>query len=150
MCGKGVDRHLFCLYVVSKYLGLESPFLKTALSEPWRLSTSQSPHGQTGRVDHRNSGGGGFGPVADDGYGVSYMITGENELNFHITSKASCRTTVQMQITFWNIWRIVYISSNFLFFHCRTQKCFRSRLNEPWPIFKIYSNNFEYHHNRNV
>ena len=28
MTGGGVDRHLFCLYVVSKYLGLESPFLK--------------------------------------------------------------------------------------------------------------------------
>ena len=41
MCGKGIDRHLFCLYVVSKYLGIESPFLKEVLSEPWRLSTSQ-------------------------------------------------------------------------------------------------------------
>ncbi len=28
MTGKGVDRHLFCLYVVSRYLELESPFLK--------------------------------------------------------------------------------------------------------------------------
>lgn len=27
MCGKGVDRHLFCLYVVSKYLEVDSPFL---------------------------------------------------------------------------------------------------------------------------
>lgn len=26
--GAGVDRHLFCLYVVSRYLGVESPFLK--------------------------------------------------------------------------------------------------------------------------
>ena len=41
MCGKGVDRHLFCLYVISNYLGVDSPFLKEALSEPWRLSTSQ-------------------------------------------------------------------------------------------------------------
>ena len=37
----GIDRHMFCLYVVSKYLGIESPFLKEVLSEPWRLSTSQ-------------------------------------------------------------------------------------------------------------
>lgn len=29
MCGKGIDRHLFCLYVISKYLELDSPFLKT-------------------------------------------------------------------------------------------------------------------------
>jgi carnitine O-palmitoyltransferase 1, liver isoform len=41
MTGRGVDRHLFTLYVVSKYLGIDSPFLKEVLSEPWRLSTSQ-------------------------------------------------------------------------------------------------------------
>jgi carnitine O-palmitoyltransferase 1 len=41
MTGKGVDRHLFCLYVVSKYLQIDIPFLKEVLSEPWRLSTSQ-------------------------------------------------------------------------------------------------------------
>jgi carnitine O-palmitoyltransferase 1 len=41
MTGKGIDRHLFCLYVVSKYLGEDSPFLAEVLSEPWRLSTSQ-------------------------------------------------------------------------------------------------------------
>ncbi len=28
MTGGGIDRHLFCLYIVSKYLGEESPFLK--------------------------------------------------------------------------------------------------------------------------
>jgi carnitine O-palmitoyltransferase 1 len=28
MCGKGIDRHLFCLYVISKYLEVDSPFLK--------------------------------------------------------------------------------------------------------------------------
>lgn len=28
MTGAGIDRHLFCLYVVSQYLGVESPFLK--------------------------------------------------------------------------------------------------------------------------
>lgn len=39
MCGRGIDRHLFCLYVVSKYLEVDSPFLKEILSEPWRLST---------------------------------------------------------------------------------------------------------------
>jgi carnitine O-palmitoyltransferase 1 len=41
MTGKAIDRHLFCLYVVSKYLEIESPFLTEVLSEPWRLSTSQ-------------------------------------------------------------------------------------------------------------
>lgn len=27
MTGAGIDRHLFCLYLVSKYLGVSSPFL---------------------------------------------------------------------------------------------------------------------------
>lgn len=101
MCGKGIDRHLFCLYVVSKYLEVESPFLNEVLSEPWRLSTSQTPHGQTGRMDlnkHPNciSAGGGFGPVADDGYGVSYIIAGENLIFFHISNKMSSKQTVSL------------------------------------------------------
>lgn len=28
MTGQGIDRHLFCLYVVSRYLGEDSPFLR--------------------------------------------------------------------------------------------------------------------------
>lgn len=31
MCGKGIDRHLFCLYVISKYLEVDSPFLKEVI-----------------------------------------------------------------------------------------------------------------------
>ena len=30
MTGKGIDRHLFALYVVSKYLNLDSEFLKVS------------------------------------------------------------------------------------------------------------------------
>ncbi|CAL1297471.1 unnamed protein product [Larinioides sclopetarius] len=98
MCGKGIDRHLFCLYVVAKYLNVESPFLNEVLSEPWRLSTSQTPHGQTDMMDlkknpHHISAGGGFGPVADDGYGVSYIIAGEDIVFFHISSKISSLET---------------------------------------------------------
>lgn len=98
MCGKGIDRHLFCLFVVSKYLEVDSPFLKEVLSEPWRLSTSQTPHGQTDKLDPSKnpdfiSAGGGFGPVADDGYGVSYIIAGENIIFFHVSAKKSCPTT---------------------------------------------------------
>ncbi|XP_063986769.1 carnitine O-palmitoyltransferase 1, liver isoform isoform X2 [Diachasmimorpha longicaudata] len=98
MIGKGIDRHLFCLYVVSKYLEVDSPFLKEVLSEPWKLSTSQTPHGQTTKIDlkkHPNclSAGGGFGPVADDGYGVSYIIAGEDLVFFHISSKTSSPET---------------------------------------------------------
>lgn len=98
MCGKGIDRHLFCLYVVSKYLEVDSPFLKEVLSEPWRLSTSQTPHRQTEFLDLKDypkhlCGGGGFGPVADDGYGVSYLIAGEDVVFFHVSSKKSSPET---------------------------------------------------------
>lgn len=100
MCGKGIDRHLFCLYVVSKYLEVDSPFLREVLSEPWRLSTSQTPHNQTSLLDLSKfpdfiSAGGGFGPVADDGYGVSYLIAGEDHLFFHVSSKRSSPETVR-------------------------------------------------------
>uniref|UniRef100_A0A8C2S8H2 Carnitine O-palmitoyltransferase 1, muscle isoform n=1 Tax=Capra hircus TaxID=9925 RepID=A0A8C2S8H2_CAPHI len=98
MTGAGIDRHLFCLYVVSKYLAVDSPFLKEVLSEPWRLSTSQTPPQQVELFNlDRNpdyvSSGGGFGPVADDGYGVSYILVGEDLINFHISSKFSCPET---------------------------------------------------------
>ncbi|XP_061927996.1 carnitine O-palmitoyltransferase 1, liver isoform isoform X2 [Apis cerana] len=98
MCGKGIDRHLFCLYVVSKYLEVDSPFLKEVLSEPWKLSTSQTPHGQTSLINLKKypnciSAGGGFGPVADDGYGVSYIIAGEDLIFFHISCKRSSPQT---------------------------------------------------------
>uniref|UniRef100_A0A2H6N6Z3 carnitine O-palmitoyltransferase n=1 Tax=Micrurus carvalhoi TaxID=3147026 RepID=A0A2H6N6Z3_9SAUR len=95
MTGAGIDRHLFCLYVVSKYLAVESPFLKEVLAEPWRLSTSQTPqqHIDLDKNPGMESSGGGFGPVADDGYGVSYIIVGENLINFHISSKFSCIET---------------------------------------------------------
>ena len=104
MCGRGIDRHLFCLYVVSKYLEVDSPFLKEVLSEPWRLSTSQTPHGQTTKLDlakHPDclSAGGGFGPVADDGYGVSYIIAGEDLIFFHISSKKSSPDTVTFRLS---------------------------------------------------
>uniref|UniRef100_A0A672N220 carnitine O-palmitoyltransferase n=1 Tax=Sinocyclocheilus grahami TaxID=75366 RepID=A0A672N220_SINGR len=99
MTGKGIDRHLFCLYLVSKYLGEDSAFLKEVLSEPWRLSTSQTPLQQVDLFDLKRhpeyvTSGGGFGPVADDGYGVSYIILGEDLINFHISSKHSSPETV--------------------------------------------------------
>lgn len=102
------------------------------LSEPWRLSTSQTPQQQLNLVDIQKfpkyvGAGGGFGPVsvsltvnlseccwsvvfyfyftkftrivclqvADDGYGVSYIIVGENLITFHISSKFSSPETVR-------------------------------------------------------
>lgn len=100
MTGSGIDRHLLCLYIMSKYLNVDSPFLKKVrttpelfpffarfsvhlrktalllsvfllqvLSEPWRLSTSQTPQQQLNLVDINKfpkyvGAGGGFGPVS--------------------------------------------------------------------------------------
>lgn len=100
MTGSGIDRHLLCLYIVSKYLGIDSLFLEKVrrisesfsilsiftqpllkqshcsqcdalqvLSEPWRLSTSQTPQQQLNLVDINKfpkyvGAGGGFGPVS--------------------------------------------------------------------------------------
>jgi hypothetical protein len=81
----GLDRHLFALYVVSQGTNIKSEFLNRALSMQWRLSTSQQPQNQTGEWDPRRdanqvSPGGGFGPVTDDGYGVSYMVASDDEV----------------------------------------------------------------------
>ena len=39
------------------------------------------------------SPGGGFGPVSDSGYGVSYMIPDDDVIFFHVSSKVSCKDT---------------------------------------------------------
>lgn len=54
---------------------------------------------------------GGFGPVADDGYGVSYIIAGEDLLFFHISSKASCSSTVDSS-PYWEIVQEFFNFSN--------------------------------------
>jgi carnitine O-palmitoyltransferase 1 len=107
MIGQGIDRHLFGLFCVSVAMGVDSPFLKAALSAPWKLSTSQQPQQQTELWDIKNkawedriSPGGGFGPVSPEGYGVSYMVSGEKEIFFHISAMKSvegkpARTNVQ-------------------------------------------------------
>lgn len=37
--------------------------------------------------------GGGFGPVSDDGYGVSYLFPSDDRIFFHVSSKHSCQQT---------------------------------------------------------
>lgn len=98
MCGRGVDRHFFCLYVMSKYLKLDSSFLQEVMSEPWRLSTSQTPMGQAAKIDYKKipgflNPGAGFGPVTYDGYSVSYIVSGEDLISFHVSSKKNCPIT---------------------------------------------------------
>lgn len=50
--------------------------------------------GNAPRASSRLSSHRGFAlQVADDGYGVSYILVGENLINFHISSKFSCPET---------------------------------------------------------
>jgi carnitine O-palmitoyltransferase 1 len=104
MCGQGIDRHLFALYVVQRYLEESSPFMEKIMPPTYLLSTSQTPMSQVSeesaikemsaeRKLNMVTAGGGFGPVADRGYGVSYILAGENQVSFHISSKRSADNT---------------------------------------------------------
>lgn len=101
MNGKGIDRHLFALYVVCKGLGQENEFLQNILTIPWTLSTSQTPHTQQTAVPDPNwksfndklCAGGGFGTVDCNGYGVAYLFPNDYRIFFHISSKKSCDKT---------------------------------------------------------
>jgi carnitine O-palmitoyltransferase 1 len=89
MTGKGIDRHLFVLYILSRGAGVESPFLEHYIRQPWKLSTTQVIISmffnqlflQIGYVtdlldeDGPNNKeqcwlGGSFGATTKDGYGV--------------------------------------------------------------------------------
>ncbi|KAI6172014.1 Carnitine O-palmitoyltransferase [Aphelenchoides besseyi] len=109
MCGQGIDRHLFALYVVQRYLEESSPFMDKIMPPTYLLSTSQTPmsqceeeitkelHLSASRRLNMITAGGGFGPVSDKGYGVSYIIAGENQISFHISSKRSADNTSSNQ-----------------------------------------------------
>lgn len=79
MAGQGFDRHMLMLKVISMHQKLPLPeiYRDKAWMMEFELSTSQTP-------SQRGSGGG-FGPVAPEGYGVSYLVK-ENYLYFHISS----------------------------------------------------------------
>ena len=75
---------------------VKSSFLDEFVSEKWRLSTSQTAVYQMIQhsVDWRELHcGGGFNAVDENGYGVSYIIGGENALFFHISSRFSSPNT---------------------------------------------------------
>lgn len=101
MNGKGIDRHLFALYVASRGLGYDCKFLGDLLTRPWILSTSQTPHTQQTNVPDPNwksfndklCSGGGFMAVAENGYGISYLFPSDHRIFFHITSRHSSPET---------------------------------------------------------
>jgi carnitine O-acetyltransferase len=78
MRGDGVDRHMLGLKLAAITTGRPLPavFATRAANLPYKLSTSQTPLVQQFvKLDPRKmSYGGGFGPVADGGVGVSYFV----------------------------------------------------------------------------
>ena len=85
MSGRGVDRHLVGLGCMAEQLKIFSPlFQDKSLKLEWKLATSQTPC--------ERSLGGGFSPIVDSGYGISYTVY-EDSFIFHITSKKSCKKT---------------------------------------------------------
>uniref|UniRef100_A0A913HDH5 Carn_acyltransf domain-containing protein n=1 Tax=Strongyloides stercoralis TaxID=6248 RepID=A0A913HDH5_STRER len=97
MIGKGFDRHLFVLYVLSQIFGRNVEFLNTYIQQKWTLSTSQPPF-VTNQVDEDGDmdatwQGAAFGPVDKKGYGICYRFGGNHSLIVHITSFKSYKNT---------------------------------------------------------
>ncbi|KAI6208440.1 Cpt-6 [Aphelenchoides besseyi] len=98
MTGQGVDRHLFTLYIISKGMGIDSPFLNDYVQREWILSTTQTPY-ITGIMDEDNGSdqekwlGGSFGAVAKEGYGIGYHFMGNENIVFHVSSYHSASAT---------------------------------------------------------
>jgi hypothetical protein len=91
MTGGGFDRHLFVLYVMSKYFNVDSPFLNQYVKQEWKLSTSQSPLVTNIMKEDVNNLeqcylGGAFQAVTKDGYGICYRFIGEGGMVAHISS----------------------------------------------------------------
>ncbi|CAH1792148.1 unnamed protein product [Owenia fusiformis] len=87
--GYGCDRHLLGMLMASMELGMEKPKLyqDKAWQFKYKLSTSQTPTDIVKYnlpLDH-NSLNGGFGPTAEDGYGIAYVVLDDLRLNFNVT-----------------------------------------------------------------
>lgn len=101
MAGNGVDRHLFALYVVSKYYQIPSPFLDNVFSMNYALSTSQTPQHQMSEYSKALNKekdlfwpAGAFTCPEGSNYGVCYTIgTTGDCLSFHISSWNSLKNT---------------------------------------------------------
>ncbi|XP_065910251.1 carnitine O-palmitoyltransferase 1, liver isoform-like [Dysidea avara] len=97
MRGLGIDRHLFGLYLIAKGINIK-PFPKLfehkSFTLPFELSTSQTPTKLTKYYKLERCGQlGGFGTITETGYGISYIVCGEDNVNFSVHSKKSCPST---------------------------------------------------------
>ncbi|KAL6741148.1 hypothetical protein Aduo_014430 [Ancylostoma duodenale] len=101
MAGHGVDRHLFAMYVVSKYYGMSSPFLDNVFSMNYALSTSQTPQHQmsefTAALNKERDlfwPAGAFTCPEGSNYGVCYTVGATGDLlSFHVSSWKSLKHT---------------------------------------------------------
>ncbi|KAK6754822.1 hypothetical protein RB195_013669 [Necator americanus] len=101
MAGHGVDRHLFAMYVVSKYYGMSSPFLDSVFGMNYALSTSQTPQHQMSEFTKALNKerdlfwpAGGFNCPEGSNYGVCYTLGATGDLlSFHVTSWRSLEHT---------------------------------------------------------
>jgi len=90
LAGKGVDRHLMGLNILSEMCGIKpKPALFTdkgyLTAKKYRLSTSNISLGDSPIF-------GGFMAMYDDGYGVCYGLM-EGSMKFSITCVATCKST---------------------------------------------------------
>ncbi|VDO33382.1 unnamed protein product [Onchocerca flexuosa] len=97
LTGKGVDRHLLVLHIISKVTGINSPLLDYYIAQPWELSTSQTPNvtRQIDEDEHPDASwfGGGFQAACKNGYGISYRFAGNHSICINIVSYKSAENT---------------------------------------------------------
>ncbi|GMT10003.1 hypothetical protein PFISCL1PPCAC_1300, partial [Pristionchus fissidentatus] len=98
MVNKGVDRHLFVLFVMSQATSISSPFLNHYIQQEWLLSTSHVPNvtntmKEDGEDVNKSWLGASFGAVAKTGYGVCYRFAGNHSICAHISSYHSAQNT---------------------------------------------------------
>ncbi|KAK7197933.1 choline/Carnitine o-acyltransferase-like protein [Novymonas esmeraldas] len=101
VAGRGVDRHLFALFMASVNQETPSDFLVAALRKTkWKVSSAQAH--QRNLLDRLHPAGGawyhetpgfGFGPVAPDGYGISYCFCANEVLYVTVTCYKNCDAT---------------------------------------------------------
>ncbi|GMS92522.1 hypothetical protein PENTCL1PPCAC_14697, partial [Pristionchus entomophagus] len=99
MVGRGVDRHLFVLYVMAQATRTRSPFLDHYVQQEWLLSTSHTPVVTNYAVKEEGEDeqfawlGASFGPVAEAGYGICYRLVAGHSICMHITNNHSAGNT---------------------------------------------------------
>ncbi|VIO98638.1 Uncharacterized protein BM_BM6097 [Brugia malayi] len=102
LTGSGVDRHLFVLYILSKMTGINSSLLDYYITQPWELSTSQTPNvtRQINEDEYPNLSwfGGGFQATCKSGYGISYRFAGNHSICINIASYKSAKNTVRSSL----------------------------------------------------